>query len=231
MFIYTLALLLMNNLQVPQSHSSIQCNKECAQQSIQLCEGLTYEKQPLHRRNNVVCFSGSIDEQTSLSFSKIQLTDGDILVARSGGGWSHEGLKIAQTIEGKNITTVIWDYCLSSCANYVFIPSEWKIAIKGSIIGFHGGQYHPDKIDIQDWSDEDKLYQKKVFDEYVALYERLGVSRDVCEKVPEGIPVNENNIAISFWIHDKNQLEAFGVTGILHMPPLETDETIEYDVH
>jgi len=92
----------------------------------------------LQKYKDVLVFDGFITPQSS---EKIMASiDGvDLLLIRSGGGDGASGLAIGKALRAKNITVVVNEYCLSACANYIFIGAPRKSLGPGAVLGFHGG--------------------------------------------------------------------------------------------
>ena len=81
--------------------------------------------------------SGRIRAKTYEAF--MRNVDGRVteIVVNSVGGGVEPALKIAEEIERRGLRVVVQGYCLSSCANYLFLAGREK-AIRG-ILGYHGG--------------------------------------------------------------------------------------------
>ncbi len=61
------------------------------------------------------------------------------LVITSEGGSADEGMLMAEELRSRNIRLVVDKYCMSSCANYLFLAALQKTVNPGSLVGFHGG--------------------------------------------------------------------------------------------
>ncbi len=151
------------------------CGEECSFKVIEVCEQLELREPFVERVGQIVCFSGEVTDEVASSFIQADLKDGDIIVARSGGGLVYAGLHIAEEIIGKRITTVAWDYCNSSCAIYIFVPARWKYQHNSFSVGFHG-LHRPEWIREEDTSVYDKAEGLWRFETTKTLYQRLGVN-------------------------------------------------------
>jgi len=81
-------------------------------------------------------FTGAIKEESFSEFqSKIDANVKTIEI-NSGGGKVSASLKIANEISTRKINVVVRGFCISSCANYIFLAGAKK-TIDG-IVGFHG---------------------------------------------------------------------------------------------
>jgi ATP-dependent protease ClpP protease subunit len=58
---------------------------------------------------------------------------------KSIGGEVNAGLDLAEFISENGINIEVAEYCLSSCANYVFPAANEKLITNYALIGFHGG--------------------------------------------------------------------------------------------
>lgn len=61
------------------------------------------------------------------------------LVVKSKGGEVSSGLELGAWVHAHRIAVRVPEYCLSSCANYVFTAGARKIVASNAVVGFHGG--------------------------------------------------------------------------------------------
>lgn len=61
------------------------------------------------------------------------------IVVRSPGGGVNEGMKIGEIIRDRALSVIVYDYCLSACANYFATAAEDLFVMDGAFVGFHGG--------------------------------------------------------------------------------------------
>ncbi|GGC72701.1 hypothetical protein [Undibacterium terreum] len=84
-------------------------------------------------------FNGDITRTNFLAM-KSYLDHGiSTVIVNSGGGDGEAGLAIGKEFRKRKITLIVEKYCLSSCANYLFLGAAKKILQPGAILGFHGG--------------------------------------------------------------------------------------------
>lgn len=62
-----------------------------------------------------------------------------LFVIRSVGGDVATAIDMANILKDKDATIVLYDYCLSSCANYLFVASSTTFVMKDTIVAWHGG--------------------------------------------------------------------------------------------
>ncbi|MFC3176426.1 hypothetical protein [Undibacterium amnicola] len=60
------------------------------------------------------------------------------LRVRSSGGDGEEAMLIGNQIIDQNLSLVVDGYCMSSCANYLFLAARKKSLLVDSVLGFHG---------------------------------------------------------------------------------------------
>jgi len=72
--------------------------------------------------------------------SKISKNTKKVVVTSLGGDVKY-GIYIGKDIFDRKLDVIVRDYCLSSCANYIFLAGKNKIIENNSIIGFHGTSF------------------------------------------------------------------------------------------
>jgi hypothetical protein len=92
----------------------------------------------LSEDRNVLCFDGPITSTTNLDdFNR--LNDRGVVVARSAGGNIIRSMQIANILLDKDATVIIRDYCLSACANAIFVAANVTHVATGAIVAWHRG--------------------------------------------------------------------------------------------
>ena len=87
--------------------------------------------------NNVLCFDGQITHTTSLELFR-QLNGGGTLVVRSQGGLGIAAMHMADILLEKNARVVIHGYCLSACANALFVATHETHVAEDAVVAWHG---------------------------------------------------------------------------------------------
>src|SRR5712691_5139699 len=65
----------------------------------------------------ILCFDGAITaDRNTAAFH--ELKQNGFFVVRSPGGYAAIGIVLSEILLDKNATVIIYDYCLSGCANY-----------------------------------------------------------------------------------------------------------------
>lgn len=62
-----------------------------------------------------------------------------VLSIRSGGGAVTLGVALGQWVQARRLDVKVLEFCLSSCANYVFPAGRQKVVSNFAVIGYHGG--------------------------------------------------------------------------------------------
>ncbi|WP_322962897.1 hypothetical protein [Sphingomonas fuzhouensis] len=58
------------------------------------------------------------------------------------------GLNMADAVLARRATVIAYDYCISSCANYIFGGAARRVVFHDAILGFHGGATYIPREDI-----------------------------------------------------------------------------------
>lgn len=161
-----------------------------------------------------MCFSGHTEAPTLDAFRKADAAVYDQVVLRSAGGDVETALMIAERWLERGLERVIvWDYCLSSCANWLFLAGETKIQKSPSVIAWHGGPGRPESL-----TPEQEPYREaltELYERSEAFYEAVNVDSSIMYTVPDGAQFDYDNPTMSFWIAPREVLEAAGVKGLV----------------
>lgn len=84
-----------------------------------------------------ITFEGEIESDEYELFSTKFDSKVKTIYLNSGGGVTSEAMKIALDIVDHDITIIVNNWCLSSCANYLFLAGKKRVIQKG-IVGYHG---------------------------------------------------------------------------------------------
>lgn len=66
------------------------------------------------------------------------------LLVRSDGGAVAVGMDFGEWIYKRGLDVIVDEYCLSSCANYVFVAGHHKTILPGGIVAWHGNTRQSD---------------------------------------------------------------------------------------
>lgn len=88
-------------------------------------------------------YHGEINEkQNRKLFGKVANSVINRLIITSSGGEVVAGIELGKWIHDRGIDVEVVDYCLSSCANYVFTAGRKKTINDGAIVAWHGNYHH-----------------------------------------------------------------------------------------
>lgn len=105
---------------------------------------------------------------------KINSNGGDIIAGMQMGNWLYD----------HSFSVEVIDYCISSCANYIFPAGKYKYLNKNAILYWHGGAFSS-KIDdvIENETKEDgdlrRAYLKKVQTMELEFYSKINVDKNI----------------------------------------------------
>lgn len=95
--------------------------------------------------HRLVQFKGVLNQESVTALiSKIKAGQKTLLI-ESEGGDAASGQLLGQYIASNEVTVIISRYCLSACANYVFLAASKKLLLPDAVLGFHGGLVRPNK--------------------------------------------------------------------------------------
>ena len=184
---------------------------------------------------NSFYYEGEITDAKNQAFFK-EYSKGHIgrLRITSAGGEIGAGMSLGQFVYEKSITVEVDDYCMSSCANYVFTAALRKEIDNTDIIGLHGGalslkknvHYSEDlKLEIEkfintcDLSEQGKLLKDSLFvlsDSYIEaecqFYQMIGVSNLMV--LIGDLYAQDNNLDILYWQYSIPSLSLLGVSNV-----------------
>ena len=87
----------------------------------------------------VLCYDGWIGVGQDISLAN-GLADEGLFVVRSFGGSVRTAMALANSLRDRRATVVIYDYCVSACAGYLFIASAETFVLQGSLVAWHHWQ-------------------------------------------------------------------------------------------
>ena len=164
------------------------------------------------------------------------------LVITSGGGEVAAGIALGLWVFDHKLNIEIPEYCLSSCANYVFPAGNDKSIGAGGIVAWHGNYNHLRQTGL--WQDdiagrmkryaEDyttaRAYVREEVDRLVRLerdfFVRLGVDEYLCwiGKMP---PYNAPN----YYFLSRSDMARFGITHVQTPPGYSNTDVSGFSDH
>src|ERR1700733_1258534 len=97
---------------------------------------------------DVLCMRGSFWIDSPAKIREIRNpTSVRTLLINSDGGWTEPAIQLAKLAELNHWLVVVKHFCLSSCANYIFLSRADKIVLPNSIVGWHGAPPDPSEFE------------------------------------------------------------------------------------
>ena len=119
-------------------------DRESYYRAVEYCRGDVSRPMALSSDQKILCFDGPIAGDLSTSFVAGLEEDG-LFVVRSFEGVGATAIAISNALRNRRAAVVIYDHCLSACANYFFFASLKTYVLKGALVAWHnGGSGFPD---------------------------------------------------------------------------------------
>jgi hypothetical protein len=155
----------------------------------------------------------------------------ETVVIRSEGGATTTALDIAEVVQQKGLNVTVHDYCISSCANYIFIAGKLKNVLPNSLLAWHGGHSDApyagcrlieDKCEVPKWrirslKREQSLYLRTQTSLDLILFSGLITRGTKTESTQEPSAQGSSPVIqrqFWNWSPSKVELERLGVKGI-----------------
>lgn len=185
-------------------------------------------------------------ELTAAGFAAVQsLCRGarvDELVITSSGGEINVGMDFGEWVLAQGLNVVVEEYCLSSCANYVFTAAWQKHVLPGAVVAWHGSarqQDLPDQLvrvvddQIQALAlkgpalDRERDRRRREVSDYLtrsiarqdAFFQRIGVSEFITRVGKERYGLN------GFYSLSVADMRSFGIQNVVAPPDDELADT------
>ena len=201
-----------------------------ASAEINLFEGAAYYSGPI---------SAGLNQQF---FTAVKGHSIERLIITSSGGEVAAGIALGLWIFEQRLDIEVPDYCLSSCANYVFPAGQHKSIAAGAIVAWHGnynhlkqtGLWRDDIAGRMERNDEDaataEAHVREEVEQLAQLerdfFARIGVDEYLCwiGKLP---PYNVPN----YYFLSRQDMARFGVTHVLTPPGYENTDVAGFSDH
>lgn len=128
----------------------------------------------LSKEGQTIVFKGGIDKVSSEAVIAAFNEGANRIIITSQGGSMEHALNIAEVMQKHKIVLEVKDYCISACANFLFIAASEKKLLPDAMLGFHGGpmKTRTDKFRKM------KASKNEVIQQFVQLSERGGTFFD-----------------------------------------------------
>ena len=168
----------------------------------------------------------------------------DTIQITSRGGDTSVGKKMGRWIHDRNINVIVDNFCISSCANYIFTAGRNKVIREDSIVGWHGSEHQDEYIarakgvtleerlkqvfDDIEWPEaqQDAVVLGNTFEEFKSDWmERSEDERKFLEKVAVSVDVMVYGLSpdrydeyldgqYSFWTFSIEDMAKFGIDNV-----------------
>ncbi len=91
------------------------------------------------RDGDKVVFTGEVTLEAASQLVEQFDKGARLLVVTSEGGDAAAGMAIANSMLKHDVSIQVDKYCMSACANYLFLAAKEKAMNAGAVLGYHGG--------------------------------------------------------------------------------------------
>lgn len=141
-----------------------------------------------------IFYQGKIVEGSFQALLALLTPETTTLRIRSGGGNAEEAMLIGNQIIDQNLSLILDGYCLSACANYVFLAAPKKTLLTGGVLGFHGAvsskgsadlrqQFELGKLNKDDYTGKEGLKRLQILE--WELLKKVGLTLDAISTINE----------------------------------------------
>lgn len=192
--------------------------------------------------SDIAHYIGPIDNEHNLKFfTRIRGRDVSRLIISSSGGEVEAAIRLGLWVYENKIDVEVIEYCLSSCANYVFPAGQNKKINKGAVVAWHGNYHHLKITGL--WQDEVdrkvklqgmdyKVARNKVLSQVNKLvemeknyFQKIGVSEFICW-IGKVSPFNVTD----YYFLSKKDMEQFGIRNLVVPGGYEKTDVSDYAV-
>lgn len=141
-------------------------------------------------------------------------------------------MALGEWLHARKLDVKVMEFCMSSCANYVFPAGSRKIVSNSAMIGFHGGLSSDDfniigndKVAFDAMTPKEKIARKDeirrgmrpLLDREAAYFKLIGVRQDV---TTYGEQPRFHKLVKDGWTYDQDGFKYFGVEqiGVINTP-------------
>ncbi|EGM79058.1 hypothetical protein Rhein_0916 [Rheinheimera sp. A13L] len=192
------------------------------------------EQTQVSLKNNKIFYEGLLTEDANLKLlSLLEKSAGSIewISIKSKGGEVNKGMDLAEIIFKNKLGVEVIDYCLSSCANYVFSSASKRRISNHAVIGFHGGTTGMAEVAEDTLKKLPEAQQKAAragFDEYLKaassreenFFKMIGVDQKITYLGQNpGYQQELDSGDYSGWYYELDDLEKLGLGNISVIDP------------
>lgn len=172
------------------------------------------------KESNTAIYGSEINQENNEKFfASIKNQKINTLRVNSSGGDVEAAIKLARWIYHNKIDIEVVEYCLSSCANYLFTAAFHKTILPGAIVAWHGNYHHLKETGL--WRDDIATRMKRTGENSVqasthvlkqvnhlvkleqAFFKEIGVDEKICwiGKIPPYNVINYYFLSVSDMRH------------------------------
>jgi hypothetical protein len=107
--------------------------------AVEFCRGDVERPISLGPDKRILCYDGWLTTGQDVSLAQ-SLADEGLFVVRSFGGSVATAIGLANVLRDRRATVVVYDYCNSACAGYLFIASTRTFVLKNTLVAWHHRQ-------------------------------------------------------------------------------------------
>ena len=104
--------------------------------AVEFCRSIVKRPLALDLDHRILCFDGTIRWDQDMSLVK-GLLPGGLFVVRSPGGIGPTAIALADLLAERQAIVVVYDYCVSACANYLLVASAETFVMKDTLVAWH----------------------------------------------------------------------------------------------
>lgn len=179
-----------------------------------------------NKESNTAIYVSEISKENNATFfSSIKNRMIKKLRVNSSGGDVEAAIKLARWIYNNKVDIEVIEYCLSSCANYLFTAAFHKTILPGAIVAWHGNYHHLKQTGL--WRDDIQTRMKRTGESRVqarthvlqqvnhlvkleqSFFKEIGIDEKICwiGKIP---PYNVKN----YYFLSVSDMHRFGVRNV-----------------
>lgn len=180
----------------------------------------------VNNESNTATYTSEINKENNATFfSSIKNLKIKKLRVNSSGGDVEAAIKLARWIYINKVDIEVIEYCLSSCANYLFTAAFRKTILPGAIVAWHGNYHHLKQTGL--WKDDIQTRMKRTGENRVqarahvlqqvnhlvkleqSFFKEIGVDEKICwiGKMP---PYNIRN----YYFLSVSDMHRFGIRNV-----------------
>ena len=102
----------------------------------------------VYRQGGQIRYRGELTTQGMWAVNQLsKVRPIDTLIITSSGGEINTGMDFGDWVQGRGVSVIVEEFCLSSCANYVFPAGSHKTILPGAVVAWHGSARQKDLPD------------------------------------------------------------------------------------